>query len=53
MMLTKVKLLQEQKDAGHHDDDEEEEKEMEEALWHRNQSTNEEDTIPLGNSVQE
>lgn len=52
MMLTKIKLLQEQKDAEHDDDDDEEE-EVEEALWHRNQSTNEDDTIPLGNSAQE
>lgn len=47
MMLTQIKLLQEQ-DAEHDDDDDEEE-----ALWHRNQSTNEDDTIPLGNSAQE
>ena len=42
MIMTKVKLLQEQKDAERDgggdddDDDEEEEEEVEEALWHRN-----------------
>ena len=61
MMLTNIKSLQEQKDAEHDDDyddddeeedEEEEEEEVEEALWHKNWSTNEEDTTPLGNSAQ-
>jgi len=34
MMMTKLKLLQEQKDAERDDDNDEEE--VEEALWHRN-----------------
>ena len=53
MMLTKVKLLQKQKDAEHNDDNDNEEEEEVEALWHRNQSTKEEDTTHLGNSAQE